>query len=360
MFNPYDKKNYRFFLIITPVLFLLCLYLIFVSPTVPKGIELSGGTIIRASLEEPTDPLLLEKELSEKFALRDLSVNLTSGPLGEKLLIQFSSEQNLEKARASLAQAKTANVSDPLAGGEKALETINFVKPYYDLFSEQQLDWESLSASQKIAFAETAFNNAEQAFSTQLNDFLALRLGLSDDAKILKDEVGATLGESFYQNAIFVSVIAFAFLSVVVFLFFREIVPSFTMLAAAVFDITAALAMMAVLGIPLTLATIPALLTVIGYSVDTEILLTTRIVKRKDKEVQERAKDAVSTGLAMTSTILATLLVMIVIAYFGQIGVMFEISVVLFFGLLADVLSTWTMSAPIILMYVESKHGGSG
>jgi len=33
--------------------------------------------------------------------------------------------------------------------------------------------------------------------------------------------------------------------------------------------------------------------------------------------------------------------------------VMFEISVVIFFGLLADLISTWFMNAPILIWYVK-------
>lgn len=353
MINPYAKWNYRLFILVPVLLFLVFLFLIFVYPTVPKGIELSGGTIIRISLDKPVDIQAFKSALSSSFSLSDLAVNTTESPLGQKLLIQFSYEEHIEKAKHLLDQAKSDVLGNPANSLTLSQQAVAELSPFFGEPFPQ-----NVNAEQGLAFAQEAFNKADQEFSTRLNSFLESSLGLSGEAKILKDEVGAALGESFYQNAILVSVIAFFFISIVIFAMFREIVPSVTMLASALFDVATALALMAVFSIPLTLSTIPALLTVVGYSVDTEILLTTQVVKRKDKNVHERALDAISTGIAMTTTILATLLIMIAISFFGQISVMFEISVVLFFGLLADIVSTWMMSAPLILLYVESKGRG--
>ena len=118
----------------------------------------------------------------------------------------------------------------------------------------------------------------------------------------------------------------------------------------------AALAAMAVFNVPLSLATIPTVLLVIGYSIDTDIMLTTRVLKRKDNTPSERASESLITGVTMTSTALIAVIVMMVLSYFAQVDVMFNIAFILVFGLLADLIGTWLMNAPMLLWYVEGKN----
>ncbi len=352
MLNLYDNKNYKLFVLLPIALFVIFLFLVFVYPTVPKGIDLSGGTLVRISLVQPVDTTVLKQDLLSRFSLEDLQLNTTSSPLGDKLLIQFSFESNLEKARVFLEQAKKEADSNPQNSLSNSRQALSALAAFYS----EPLP-ANASAVQALIFTERAFNTAKQNFSNQLNDFLVERLALGSDAKISKGEVGAALGKNFYSNALFVSVVAFIFLAIVLFAFFREIVPSLAMLLVSVFDILGALALMAVFSIPLSLSTIPALLMLIGYAVDTEILLTTRVMKRKDKDTASRAWDASITGFTMTMTALVTLAVMIALSYFIQIQVLFEISVVLFFGLLADIISNWALSAPFIIWYASTKKG---
>ena len=76
---------------------------------------------------------------------------------------------------------------------------------------------------------------------------------------------------------------AFLFMSITVFIIFRNLVPSLAVIAAALCDIIIAVGGMSLFGIPLSVATVGALLMLIGYSVDTDILLTTRVLKAKGR-----------------------------------------------------------------------------
>jgi len=145
------------------------------------------------------------------------------------------------------------------------------------------------------------------------------------------------------------------FVILVIFVVFREIVPSLAVIGAATFDVLAALAAMAVLGIPLSLASIPALLMLVGYSVDTDIMLTTKVLKRRDADPRTRAQDSLLTGLTMTGTTLVAVAFMTVLSFYAQIFVVFDLAVVLFFGLIGDLISTWFMNAPVLLWYAEKK-----
>ncbi|MBI4044127.1 MAG: hypothetical protein HY392_00285 [Candidatus Diapherotrites archaeon] len=350
MFNPYKSEKYRLYMALPLVLFFVFFFIAFVYPGVSRGIDLRGGTLLRASLERQVNTASLQNELLEAFKLSDLQINTTTGPLGSKILIQFSSEKSLEKAGQLLEQARSSLASSPANAVSLSRDTVRELGPYFPgAFPE------NLSPGESVDFAESSFESAQKNFSDQLDSFLVEKLGLTGPAAISRNEVGASLGESFYSSAIFVAIVGIFLLSVVIFAFFRELVPSVAIIAGAIFDILGALALMAVFGIPLSLSTIPALLMLIGYAVDTEILMTTRLTTRKDETLPERAFSAMVTGLTMTMTALVALVSMLVISFYGQITVVFEIAAVLFFGLLADIISSWMLNTPLMLWYTEKN-----
>ena len=62
---------------------------------------------------------------------------------------------------------------------------------------------------------------------------------------------------------------------------FRTFIPSIAVIFAAFADIVMSLALVDYLGIKISAAGIAAFLMLVGYSVDTDILLTSRALKRK-------------------------------------------------------------------------------
>lgn len=174
------------------------------------------------------------------------------------------------------------------------------------------------------------------------------------DAKI--DQIGASFGETLQQQALIALVFSFIGMMIVVFVAFRTIVPAGAVVLSAFADIVMTAACMNIVGIELSLATTAALLMLIGYSVDSDILLTMRVLKRQGK-LEEKLSGAFHTGIIMTTTTIAAIAAMGIVAYLGQITVIWEISVVLLFGLFIDMLNTWLTNAGIIKWYVKSRGG---
>ena len=75
--------------------------------------------------------------------------------------------------------------------------------------------------------------------------------------------------------------LSFLLMAIVVFLVFREPIVSLLIVISALADILTAAASMNFTGVQLSLGTVAALLMLIGYSVDTDILLSMRVLKRK-------------------------------------------------------------------------------
>jgi preprotein translocase subunit SecF len=174
------------------------------------------------------------------------------------------------------------------------------------------------------------------------------------DAKV--DQIGESFGKTLQSQAVIAMIFSFIGMSIVVFLAFRTFVPSIAVVLSAFADMAMTAAAMNIIGIPLTLGTTAALLMLIGYSVDSDILLTNRVLKRQGK-LHDKLQGAFHTGIIMTTTTFAAATAMFLVSWFGQVQIIMEISAVLLIGLVADVLNTWLTNAGILKWYVQK--GGS-
>ncbi|MDD1702215.1 MAG: protein translocase subunit SecF [Methanoregula sp.] len=174
------------------------------------------------------------------------------------------------------------------------------------------------------------------------------------DARV--DQIGESFGKTLQNQALIAIILAFIGMAIVVFVAFRTFVPSCAVVLSAVADMVMTAAMMSVVGIPLSLGTTAALLMLIGYSVDSDILLTTRVLKRQGK-LNDKLTGAFHTGIIMTSTTIAAVVVLLIVSWIGQVQVVEEISAVLLIGLIFDIMNTWLTNVGILKWYVI-KGGG--
>lgn len=167
-------------------------------------------------------------------------------------------------------------------------------------------------------------------------------------------EVGPTLGQTFREQGKKAILLSFILMALVVFFAFRVFVPSVAVLQAAVCDVLIAVSCMSLFNIPLDSASLGALLMLIGYSVDTYILLTVRLLKEKAVDVDEGIDKAMKTGIMMTATTVGAMIVTIIVTtYVIQIPTLNSIASVLVFGLIADVFSTWWTNAGMLKWYLN-------
>jgi len=205
---------------------------------------------------------------------------------------------------------------------------------------------------------------------SDMNDGKFLKFGLMDDAKYKSltsminqrypdsriDQIGETFGKTLQSQAVLALIFSFIGMSLVIFFSFRTFVVSGAVVLSAFADMVMTAATMNIVGIPLSLGTLAALLMLIGYSVDSDILLTNRVLKRQGK-LNEKLIGAFHTGIIMTSTTLAAITALLIVAWFGAVQMLIEISAVLLIGLVFDVLNTWLTNVGILKWYVL-KGGG--
>ncbi|GAH45812.1 unnamed protein product, partial [marine sediment metagenome] len=166
------------------------------------------------------------------------------------------------------------------------------------------------------------------------------------------EEMSAALSETFFQSATRAIIIAFILMSIVVFIYFRKIVPSAAIILAAVTDILGVLAIMNITGIKLSTAGIAAILMLIGYSIDTDILLSTKVLKRREGSVMDRIYSAIKTGMTMQIT---TLVAMTVVLIVSPALILKQIALIMVIGLLIDLPSTWIMNTGLLRWYLENE-----
>lgn len=166
------------------------------------------------------------------------------------------------------------------------------------------------------------------------------------------ETTGSKFGEGFYKSLMITILFAFLFMAVVVFITFRTLVPSLAVISAALIDLVVTLAIVSILNFKLTSAGIVAFLLVIGYSIDTDILLTTRLIKSGKGNLYERLKGAIKTGLTMTIT---TVVALSVGSLFTTSFVLKQMFIIIIIALIVDIIATYLANAPILIWYCKKK-----
>ena len=193
---------------------------------------------------------------------------------------------------------------------------------------------------------------AEYLIQTQSVDGDALRSAANQAGYniIFSNERSASFGASSQQTALLGLVVAFAGMSLLVFAMFRTFVPSIAVVISAFSDIMIPVALMNLLGIDLSLGTVAALLMLIGYSVDSDILLNNHILRRSGGFYESTAR-AMQTGVTMTVTSIAAMTVMTITALVLDIPLLPDIGLILVFGLTADLMNTYMLNLSLLRWY---------
>jgi preprotein translocase subunit SecF len=167
------------------------------------------------------------------------------------------------------------------------------------------------------------------------------------------NSISSSLGTSFFKEITQAIIIAFVLMAIVVFITFRAPAPVFAVILCAFSDIIVTLAIFNLTGMKLGKGGIAAFLMLIGYSVDTDILLSTKMLKKKAGTVMERIYSAMDTGLAMNLTTIAAVTTAII---FTQSDIIRQIMIILIIGLIVDMINTWIQNVGILRLYLERKR----
>lgn len=240
---------------------------------------------------------------------------------------------------ATVYTSKTIDTQKLEASLTEQLKEQVFITPLKDYSTNEN----------KGIIVEISNLNLREELKTALEKNLGLTL-TQDNYSV--EETGNSLGSSFYKEMLIAMIIAFILMGIVIFITFKTFIPSIAVIFSALFDILAVLAVIDLINLRVSTAGISAILLVIGYSVDTDILLTTRTLKRREGELMDRAVGAMKTGLTMT----ITTIVAVTVGYIFTSSIVFkQIFLIIGVACFFDILSTYLMNLGILIWYIERK-----
>ena len=165
--------------------------------------------------------------------------------------------------------------------------------------------------------------------------------------------IDSSLGSSFFLETGLALLIAFLLMAMVVFIYFRMLVPSLSVILVAFSDIVTTLAIFNLTGSKLSTGGVAAFLMLVGYSVDTEMLLNSKVLKQPQSIFMKQIYGAIGTGMTMTLTVLVAVFVALI---FVNNDLVRQIMLILFIGLLVDMVNSWIMNVGILRWHLEKKE----
>ncbi len=299
---------------------------------VNKGVSLKGGITLTIPYDGELSPKDIQRDLAAEYPQNDLTVKLVRGFQGTSNLV----------IEVDLATGDDATDEDTSRFIEE-IETMTGVSR-----SEYKTEITGPSLSKQF-FYETII--------AMIIAFLFMGLVVffyfSSDGKAKLIATLVTIFSVFMvyysSSAIFLVLAALAVIGLF-YVYIRYNIPSMAVILSALSDIVVTVAVVNILGIKVSSAGIAAFLMLIGYSVDTDILLSNRVMKRKGGTVFRRILDAAKTGLTMSGT---TMVALIIALTLSQSVVISQIMTILLIGLIVDLMNTWIMNAGLLKWFME-------
>ncbi len=267
---------------------------------------------------------LLTMQIQTKGDIINRDISLKGGIT---LTVLDSTQINIDELQSDLTQK--------LASYETSIRTLKAAGSQIGILIESDIP----------ELSQNDLNTILSSISAQTN-----KQYTQDDYSL--ESLGSSLGDSIFNQIMRALLVAFIFMAIVVYLYFRALIPSLAVILAAFSDIVGTVAIVNLLGIKIGSAGIAALLMLIGYSIDTDIMLTTKVLKRRGLELHEAIASAFKTGMTMTVT---TLIAVSVALIFTQSETIRQIMTILFIGLILDMIYTWIQNSSLLLWHVETK-----
>jgi len=317
--QAYDKYH-KILLIIPAIVLLLSLVYLGVfyvkhGDVIHKDVSLTGGTTITIFTSEVT-PEQMTSALTKNF--QNLEVRSLSDNTGKQTRLIVTVQGDSADFDKAIEEVLGYNLTSENSSKETTTSSLSGGF-YKQLIVSVILAFFWMAA---VVFLIYAKGGKLKFWTIVLNLLLGFLLGAYQRAS---------------NPAVYLIVIG-ALIILLIYIYIKNSVPSFAVMFCAFADIIMTLAIVDLVGIQLSSAGIVAFLMLIGYSVDTDILLTTRVVQRK-KSINQETWEAFKTGMTMTLTAMAAIGTSLIVVYqFGSL--LNQVFTILLIGLGFDILNT--------------------
>lgn len=381
--NIYEGNYSRLVIMPLALVAISLIIILFLSP-IKYGIDLRGGTLITLQLTQAVDEAAIKTALEGVGeGSGSISIKRYANPLGEVAEIEMATDEriksiddNLDLFDSKVKEVETveielANLKGKAANGEPdTADKIKQAEADYDKKTSELIaigksiesSANSIGVTDSLSSSTDAkiLKNEVMAMSLKAKDtyksnIMASLSGAAQYSTYSIEEISPSLSKVFIEKVVNMALFSIVLAFIVIMLIFRQPLPCLIVLSGATADIVMSMGAMGALGIPLTLTSFAALMMMAGLSLDTDMMLTIKVLKRTEGNPRDRAYDAFSTGFAMTSTVLAGFGMLFVLGVVTHITAYYQIGAIGLIGLIGDLIMTWGFNGPLALWYAEGK-----
>ncbi len=327
---------------------------------IPQGLDFAGGSWVEITLEGGVEDGVIDAIENDLKQLGAENLDVYAGAeLGSevyKITISTTKVLDRDDTRALLEKylgnLRDNDIAEVKVESEPEPDVRDRIR---DRLKGSDVSFDRDNSTLIVTAMDIDADELERALDLYMEDSTSVYL---KEKNYRMESIGKTLGDKFWEQGMYAVLFAYLLIIAVIFFVFRDFIPSMAIILAASFDAVFALGGMSIFNLLLEPAALVSLLMLIGYSVDSDILLTTRVLKTSKGTVNERIDSAMKTGLTMTGTTMgAMLIILLVTNTFIKIPALPNIAIVLLMGLVADLVNTWFLNAGILKWYVEERGG---
>jgi len=173
-------------------------------------------------------------------------------------------------------------------------------------------------------------------------------------SSVIVEPVGPIISGLQIEQMLYSIIIAFVVVGVITLIIFRRRVVPIAVLLVIGLDILCVLGCMSLFRVPLSLASVVAIVMLMGYAVDTNIVLVYHVLKGVGGGPREQAAASMNTGLMMGVLLIVIFLSLNFLTSAIQLNVL---AVTIIFGIVINIFNTWFLGAGILLRGVERQRG---
>lgn len=328
------ERNYKLLLLIPMIILVLAILQISIQTAmtgdfVNKGVTLKGGSTATIRTQEIIDISELEDMLSSEFP-------------GQEILVR--SQTRFGEQEGYIIDTSIQDSTDIDRLEVLVRDAIPEVKDY---------SIEHISSTLGQAFFIQIIRALIAAFLF-MGAVVFIYFGEKPMMKIVIPIISLVgVGLALTGKTVTANIALILLFALLISLFLKYSIPSFAVILSAFTDIVITVAIVNLLGIKLSTAGIAAFLMLIGYSVDTDILLSTKLFKRKEGTLVEKTTGALKTGLMISATTIVAITLALILTQSETIR---QIMIILFIGLVVDLMSTWVQNLGVVWWYIHKKE----
>lgn len=264
-----------------------------------------------------------------------------------QISVQMATTGDFVNKGISLKGGSTITINHPITGSFSDLEA-----QLQEQFPEADLSVRLLTSGNAVIGFTLETNIQDKTQVDSFMTFLSGKLGLTESDYSI-EIVDSSLGSSFFIQTAWALLLAFLFMATVVFIYFRMVVPSLSVILVAFSDIVTTLAIFNLTGSKLGTGGVAAFLMLVGYAVDTEMLLNSKILKQPASMFMQQIYSAIRTGMTMTLTVLAVVFVGMI---FANNEIVQQIMMILFIGMMVDMINSWILNVGLFRWHMERRE----